>query len=93
MHAADVAKAVGLLLNAPANKITGEAFNCYDQYISEWDVAHLANQISGSPSQITGQQTSPKNQIITEKLRSLGMTFGGRPLLESTVRQLVEAAA
>jgi nucleoside-diphosphate-sugar epimerase len=91
VHAADVAKAALLLLNAPASSIAGEAFNCYDRYVSEWDVAHLAKQMSGSKAAIDGHLTSPKNQIVTEKLRSLGMTFGGQQLLEATVRQLVEA--
>jgi nucleoside-diphosphate-sugar epimerase len=91
VHASDVAKAAELLLNAPASAIAGEVFNCYDRYISEWDVTQIAKQISGSKSAISGQQTSPKNQIITERLRSLGMTFGGQQLLEATVRQLVEA--
>jgi nucleoside-diphosphate-sugar epimerase len=91
VHAADVAKAVELLLNAPASAVTGAAFNCYDRYISEWDVAHLARQISGSKAEIRGQQTVPKNQIVTDKLRSLGMAFGGQQVLEATVRQLVEA--
>lgn len=91
VHAADVAKAVELLLNAPASRIAGEAFNCYDRYVSEWDVAQLAKQISGSKAEIHGQQTQPKNQIATEKLRTLGMTFGGQQLLEATIRQLVEA--
>ncbi len=93
VHAADVAKAVELLLHAPANKIAGEAFNCYDRYISEWDVAHLAKQISGRSAKISGRQTLPKNQIVTEKLRSIGMTFGGSELLEATVRELVAAAS
>lgn len=92
VHAADVAKAAELLLTAPTDKIAGQAFNCCDQYISEWDVAHLAKQISASAAEIRGEQTSPKNQIVTEKLRSLGMIFGGRELLETTVRQLVQAA-
>jgi nucleoside-diphosphate-sugar epimerase len=91
VHAADVAKAALLLLNAPASSIAGEAFNCYDRYVSEWEVAHLARQMSGSKSAIDGQLTSPKNQIVAEKLRSLGMTFGGQQRLEATVRQLVEA--
>jgi len=93
VHAADVAKAVELLLNAPANTIAGEAFNCYDRCVSEWDVAHIVKQISGSRSDIRGQQTQPKNQIVTDKLRSLGMTWGGQQLLEATIRQLVEAVA
>jgi nucleoside-diphosphate-sugar epimerase len=92
VHAADVAQGVEILLNAPADKITGEAFNCYDRYISEWDVAHLAKQISGSNATIHGQQTTPKNEIVTEKIRSLGMKFGGQRLLENTIRELVEAA-
>jgi len=91
VHAADMAQAVALLLDAPANRIAGEAFNCYDRYVSEWDVAQLAKQMSGSKSDIRGQQTAPKNQIVTDKLRSLGMTFGGQQLLEATVRQIVEA--
>jgi nucleoside-diphosphate-sugar epimerase len=92
VHAADVAKAAELILDAQPDKITGQALNCYDQYISDWDVAHLAKQISGSTAEIHGQQTSPKNQIVTQKLRALGMAFGGRELLESTVQQLVAAA-
>jgi nucleoside-diphosphate-sugar epimerase len=92
VHASDVAKAAELLLNAPASQIAGEAFNCYDRYVAEWDVAHLAKTISGSKAEIRGQQTSPKNEIVTDKLRTLGMTFGGEPLLNETVGQLVEAA-
>ena len=91
VHAADVAKAIEVLLNAPAESVAGQAFNCYDTYVSEWDVAHLAKSIANSTAEIRGQQTSPKNLIITEKLRGLGMTFGGQPLLEATIRQLVAA--
>jgi len=90
VHAADVAKAADVLLNAPPEDIAGQAFNCCDRYVSEWDVAHLAKRISGSKTEILGRQTSPKNQIVTEKLRSLGMVFGGEPLLEQTIRSLVQ---
>lgn len=90
VHAADVAKAAALLLTAP--NVAGEVYNCYDRYISQYDVATLASRLSGSRSVIQGGQTSPKNQIVTEKLRALGMTFGGEALLEQTVRQLVDAA-
>jgi nucleoside-diphosphate-sugar epimerase len=89
VHAADVAKAAHLLLSTPG--IAGESYNCYDNYISEWDVAHLAKQISGNKSEIQGHQTSPKNQIVTEKLRGLGMQFGGKPLLQRTIQELVAA--
>jgi nucleoside-diphosphate-sugar epimerase len=91
VHAADVAKAVRLLLDAPEQAVTGQAFNCYDLYVSQWDVAQLAKKFSGSDATIQGGQTTPKNQIETGKIRSLGMTFGGREQLERTIRQMVEA--
>ncbi len=89
VHAADVAKAAALLLTAP--NIAGEVYNCYDRYISEFDVATMAKRLTGSRSEIHGGQTSAKNQIVTEKLRALGMTFGGQDLFEQTIRQLVDA--
>lgn len=91
VHAADVARAVELLLSASADKITGEAFNCVDRYVSQWDVAHLAKEISGSRAEIKGKQTRPQNQIVTKKLESLGMRFGGDALLRQTIAELVAA--
>src|SRR5213078_3596193 len=38
VHAADVARAVALLLTADAPAIAGQAFNCCDRYISEEEV-------------------------------------------------------
>jgi nucleoside-diphosphate-sugar epimerase len=91
VHAADVARAVGLLLEAAADKITGRSFNCYDRYVAEQDVARIAREISGSPSEIADLNHGPKNQIDTRKLRALGMAFGGDELLRRTVGELVEA--
>ena len=90
VHVADVAKAAILLLNADG--IEGQAFNCYDRYVSEFEVAQLAKQISGSPADVQGGPKSPKHQIETGKLRGLGMEFGGEPLLRQTVQTLVQAA-
>ncbi len=89
VHAADVAKAAGILLTA--NGIAGEAFNCYDRYISEWDVATLAKELSGSTSQIVGEPMQPKHQIVTDKIRALGMQFGSDERLRHTVAELVES--
>lgn len=91
VHVADVAKAVSLLLRAEADKIKGQAFNCYDRYVSQYEVATLAQKISGSNAKISGAETTPKNQIDNSKLKSLGMEFGGRTLLEETIDQLVKA--
>ena len=65
--------------------------SCPDRYVSEHEVATLAKQISGSRSTIHGAEPKPKSQIVTDKLRALGMEFGGRALLEQTVRDLVAA--
>jgi nucleoside-diphosphate-sugar epimerase len=89
VHAADVARAVEILLET--NGVGGQTYNCYDRYVSEYEVATMAKQISGSASELSGRSTSPKHQIDTQKIRQLGMTFGGTPLLEKTVRELVDA--
>ncbi len=87
VHAADVARAVEILLRAEG--IAGQAYNCYDCYIAEQDVARVAQRITGSASAIADLNRGPKHQISTEKLRSLGMTFGGQARLEQTVRELL----
>jgi nucleoside-diphosphate-sugar epimerase len=91
VHAADVARAVELLLSADSKRITGQAFNCYDRYISDQEVARIACELTGSASTIADLNRGPKHQIETRKLRALGMTFGGEALLRQTVRELVEA--
>jgi nucleoside-diphosphate-sugar epimerase len=93
VHADDVAKAVALLLSADAKAIAGQAFNCYDMYIAEQEVARIAKELTGSPSTIAGLNRGPKHQIATEKIRKLGMTFGGLELLRRTVTEIVAALA
>ena len=89
VHATDVARAVEILMAAEG--IAGEIYNCYDRYVSEYEVAEIAKELSGSRAEILGKSTTPKHQIVTEKLKRLGMQFGGRPLLEQTVRQMLDA--
>ena len=89
VHAADVAKAVEILLTAEG--IAGQAYNCYDMYVAEQDVARIAKGITGSGSEIADLNKGPKHQIDTSKLRALGMTFGGRELLETTIAELARS--
>jgi nucleoside-diphosphate-sugar epimerase len=91
VHAADVARAAALLLEAPSERITGESFNCYDLYVAEEHVARIAKEFTGSASSISNLNRGPKHQIDTQKIRALGMTFGGEKLLRQTVQELVEA--
>ncbi len=90
VHAADVAKAVGILLTADG--IKGQAFNCYDRYVSELEVAKIARAVTGSDSQITGEPKQPKHQIVTDKIQKLGMEFGGHNLLTQTIEKLIDHA-
>lgn len=90
VHAADVAKAVGILLNSEG--VAGQAYNCYDMYIADQEVAHIAKRLTGGRSEITKRNQGPRNQIDTSKLRALGMTFGGNTLLEATVEELLQAS-
>lgn len=89
VHAADVARAVGHLLTA--RDVAGESFNCYDRYVSEYEVATMTKEITGSLSQITGGPRQPQHQIATDKIRRLGMIFGGEKILRATIQQLVES--
>ena len=91
VHAADVVRAVELLLTADAKAISGQAFNCYDCYIAEEQVARIAKELSGSASEISNLNRGPKHQIDTRKLRALGMTFGGEPLLRQTIQEMISA--
>jgi nucleoside-diphosphate-sugar epimerase len=90
VHAADVAKAVEILLQADG--VAGQAYNCYDMYIADRDVAQVAKKLTGSKSVIESNNQGPKHQIDTTKLRNLGMTFGGLELLEQTIRELLDLA-
>jgi nucleoside-diphosphate-sugar epimerase len=91
VHARDVARATELLLTADAKLTAGQAFNCYDRYIAEQEVAEMAKEITHSSSTIAKLNRGPKHQIETRKLKSLGMTFGGEALLRRTVEELVAA--
>ena len=87
VHAADVAEAVDLLLHAHGN--AGEVYSCYDRYISQYDVATLAKELSGSAAEIAGGQKRPKHQIVSDKIKGLGMQFGGDQRLSDTVSELL----
>jgi len=88
VHAADVARAVEILLTAEA--IAGQAYNCYDMYIAEQDVAEIAKRMTGSKSRIDKVKKRPKHQIETGKLYALGMKFGGQQRLEQTVTEILK---
>ena len=88
VHVSDVAKAIRLLLEAPAERVTGEAFSCCDTYYSHHDVAATAKRIASSNTEILGAPKSPKHQITTKKIEALGMKFSGIPGIEETITKI-----
>jgi nucleoside-diphosphate-sugar epimerase len=88
VHVDDVAKAIEVLLNS--QNVSGQAYACYDRYISQYEVAEIARHLSGSSSKIGGKKTEPKNQIDNSKIKALGVTFGGEERLRQTVKELLE---
>lgn len=91
VHAADLARAADLLLHADPERVAGQTFNCFDRYVAEEEVARIAQELSGSMSEISTRNPVPKHLIDTAKIRALGMTFGGEPLLRRTIAELIEA--
>ena len=89
VHAADVAKAIGIALCTDAI-VAGETYNCSDRMISRHEVAETAKRLSGSDAIIRGAPKVAKNKIDTAKIQKLGMTFGGTPLLQQTIRQVLQ---
>lgn len=87
VHVADVAAAIGTLLTAAG--VEGQSYACYDRYISQYEVATIAKEISASGATIIGEASAPKNQIETKRIRGLGVRFGGTERLRSTIEQLV----
>ena len=89
VHAADVAEAADILLHSQGD--AGEAYSCYDRYVSHYEVATIAKELSGSSAEITGDNSTPKHQIVSDKLKGIGMQFGGEALLRKTVSELLSA--
>lgn len=90
VHGRDVAGAVLLLLHADG--VAGRAFNCSDLAVSDRDVARIVHGIVGDIGPLPEQRTvEPLGIMDCAALTALGMRFGGRPLLEATVAELVDA--
>lgn len=93
VHVDDVASAIALLCNAPSQDIIGSIYNCCDRYISHYDVATIAKELSGSNATILGSPSQPKHQIESGRLTRIGFQFGGPDKLRTTIAQLVRERA
>jgi nucleoside-diphosphate-sugar epimerase len=92
VHGRDVAESVWQLLTADPAAIAGGAFNCSDVVVSHRDIVALVQRIAGVSGPLPDAGPAPKNLMRCDGLARLGVRFGGRPLFEETVAELVEAA-
>lgn len=91
VHGADLARAVALLLRAEG--VAGNIFNCSDRYISDREIAVLMQRYAGITGPLPDEPPAPVLRVMRcDRLRALGATFGGLPLLEETVARVVDLA-
>lgn len=91
VHGADLARAVWALLTAP--RVAGQLYNCSDQYVSTREVALLMQRSAGLSGPLPEAPEGPPLRVPDcAKLQRLGVSFGGRPLLEETVARVLDLA-
>ena len=91
VHGRDVAESVWRLLTAEPGAVAGRSFNCSDIAVSTREIASLAQRFGGVSGPLPDPCPPPTNVVNCAGLAQLGVVFGGRPLLERTVAELVAA--
>ena len=93
VHGADVARAVILLLQAPAENVAGRAFNCSDLVVTTRDIASHVARLTGHDVALPPASDAGALSVMTcEGLEALGLTFSGELLLEETIGDLIGLA-
>ncbi len=93
VHGADVARAVILLLQAPAKIVAGRAFNCSDLVVSTRDIAGHVARLTGRDGPLPPAGDGDALSTMTcEGLTALGLKFSGQALLEQTISELIALA-
>jgi nucleoside-diphosphate-sugar epimerase len=92
VHGADVAESVWRLLQADPARVAGRMFNCSDIVVSTRDIIRLVHRTAGMTGPLPDLLPQPKNVMDCAGLREIGVAFGGWPLFERTVAELVAAS-
>lgn len=88
VHGRDVARAAWMLLGAP--DIAGRAFNCSDVLVSTRDIACIVQGLTGARGPLPPEPSGPLPRVMAcNGLQARGFIFGGMPLLEETVAEIV----
>ena len=93
VHGADVARAIMVLLQAPAEIVAGRAFNCSDLAVSTRDIAGHVARLTGRDVPLPPASDMGELAIMScDGLAALGMRFSGQRLLEQTIGELIGLA-
>jgi nucleoside-diphosphate-sugar epimerase len=88
VHGRDVAAAVTLMLNAGSAAVSGRVFNVSDIVVDRHDLLALAEETSVA---LHGRaDETAVNAMTTDRLKALGWRPGGPPLLQESVRAMIE---
>jgi nucleoside-diphosphate-sugar epimerase len=91
VHGRDVAAAVWCLLDAPPAAIAGIAFNCSDIVVSTRDIAARVQRLAQVSGPLPEAGRPPAGVMGHARLAALGVRFGGWPLFEQSLVELVAA--
>ncbi len=93
VHGSDVARAVRLMLEAPADALTDKVYNVSDLVIDRRDILAPLKSAAHSPYPLPPPAaTAALNVMDTGRLEMLGWRPGGRDLFEATIKMLVQTA-
>ncbi len=91
VHGEDVARVIWALLARPDGDIP--VIHLSDRYVTHRQVVELARRFSGIPGSLPeAPPSAPANPLACHRLVDLGLAFGGLPLLEATVAEMVQIA-
>ena len=88
VHGRDLARALLFLLTREGP--LPPAVNLSDLIVSYSMVADIYTEITGRPIAVGERVTHMRGRLDSSWLRKEGFDYGGQPLLESTIRELVE---
>ncbi|MGC9418097.1 MAG: NAD-dependent epimerase/dehydratase family protein [Rhodovulum sp.] len=89
VHGADIAAAVRLLRQAPANAVSGRAVNLSDILLDRRDLLALVAEAAGIGHPLPPASDRPVSAMRTDRARALGWRPGGMARLRATLPDLL----